>query len=100
MSAVVSSVDAPFPSHHHHHAPISPGTKPPTYLDDDMPGQSIDHDDFFPQGQRRHYLLPELLDVPLDLPYPSLVEVPAAFGEVIDGQLLRRRAVDVIGEGR
>ena len=55
------------------------------YLYDDMPCQSIDNDGFLPQGQRRHYLFSKLLDVPFNLPYSSLMEIPAAFGEVIYG---------------
>lgn len=71
-----------------------------TYLYDDMPRQSIDSDRLVPQCQRRHYLFSELLDVALNLPYPSLMEVAAAFGEMIDWQLLRYRAVDMVGKWR
>lgn len=69
-------------------------------LYDDMPRQSIDSDRLVPQCQRRHYLFSELLDVALNLPYPSLMEVAAAFGEMIDWQLLRCRAVDMVGKWR
>lgn len=69
-----------------------------TYLNNDMPCQSIDDNVVLPQGQRRHDLFPKLLDVALDFPYSSLVEIPAALSEVIDWQLLRCSAVNVIGE--
>lgn len=69
-----------------------------TYLDNDMPCQSIDDNVVLLQGQRRHDLFPQPLDVALNLPYSSLVEIPAAFGEVIDWQLLRCSAVNVIGK--
>lgn len=68
--------------------PSSPYTNPSAYLYDDMPCQSIDKDGFLPQGQRRHYLFSKLLDVPFNLPYSSLMKIPAAFGEVVYGQLL------------
>ena len=68
--------------------PASPRTKVSAYLYNDMPCKSIDDDRVLPQGQRRRYLFPELLDVALNLPYSSLMEIPAAFGEVIDRQLL------------
>ena len=68
--------------------PASPCTKVSAYLYNDMPCKSIDDDGVLPQGQRRHYLFPELLDVALNFPYSSLMEIPAAFGEVIDRQLL------------
>ena len=70
------------------------------YLYDNMPSQSVDNNVVLPQSQRRHYLFPKLIDVPLNLPYSSLVEIAAAFGEVIDRQLLRCGAVNVIGKGR
>ena len=53
-----------------------------------MPCESIDNDGVLPQGQRRYYFFPKLLDVPLNLPYSSLVEISAAFSEVVDWQLL------------
>ena len=53
-----------------------------------MPCQSIDDDVVLPQGQRRHDLFPKLLDVPLNLSDSSLMEIPTAFSEVIDWQLL------------
>ena len=59
-----------------------------THLYDDMSRQSVDNNGFLSQGQRRYYFLSKLLDVPFNLPYSSLVEVTAAFGEVIYWQLL------------
>ena len=53
-----------------------------------MPRQSIDDDGVISQDQDRDYLIPKLLDVALDLPYSSLMKITAAFGEVIDWQLL------------
>lgn len=57
-------------------------------LYNDMPRKSIDNDGVLPQDQRRDYLIPKLLDIALDLPYSGLMEITAAFGEVIDRQLL------------
>lgn len=65
--------------------PSSPCTNLLTYFYDDMPCQSIDNDGLLSQGQRRHYLFSKLLDVPFNLPYSSLMEIPAAFGKVIYG---------------
>lgn len=59
-----------------------------TYLYDDMPRQSVDNNDFLLQAQPRYYLFSQLLDVPFNLPYSSLMEITAAFGEVIYGQFL------------
>ena len=53
-----------------------------------MSSQSIDNDVVFPQSQRGHNLLPKLVDVALNLPYSSLMEVTTAFGEVVNWQLL------------
>ena len=58
------------------------------YLDNDVPCESIDNDVLLPQGQCRHYLFPKLLDVALNLPYSSLMEIAAAFGKVVNWQLL------------
>lgn len=59
-----------------------------TYLYDDMSRQSVDNNNFLLQAQRRYYFFSQLLDVPLNFPYSSLMEIAAAFGEVIYGQLL------------
>lgn len=59
-----------------------------TYLYDDMPCQSINDNGFLLQGQPCHYLFSKLLDVSFNFPYPSLMEIAAAFGEVINWQLL------------
>lgn len=67
--------------------PSSPCRDLSKYLYDDMPRQSINNDGFLPQGKRRHYLFSKLLHVPFNLPYSSLVEIPAPFGEVINGQI-------------
>ena len=53
-----------------------------------MPSQPIDNDSVLFQGQARQYLFSKLLDVPFNLPYSSLMEISAAFGEVINWQLL------------
>lgn len=63
-----------------------------------MFGQLIDHDMLFPQAQRLLEIVPQTCDVPADLPDARLLEVPAALGEVVDGELLGRGAVDVVGE--
>ena len=71
-----------------------------THLYNNMPRQSINNNRLLPQRQRRHQLLSKLLNVPFNLPYSRLVEITAPFGKVVYWQLLRRGAVDVIGEGR
>ena len=71
-----------------------------TYLYNNMPRQSINNNRLLPQRQRRHQLFSKLLNVPFNLPYSRLVQIPAAFGEVVYWQLLRRGAVDVVGKGR
>lgn len=76
-------------------------TKPPladcqTDLDDDVLGQLIDADLLLLQPERLLELLLQLRDIPVDFAQPSQQEVSPPLGELVDGELLRRRAVDMI----
>ena len=70
------------------HAPFGHEQNASRYLYNDVPCESIDDNVLLPQGQCRYYFFPKLLDVPLNLPYSSLMEIAAAFGKVVNWQLL------------
>ena len=70
------------------HAPFVHERNASRYLYNDVPCKSIDSNVLLPQGQCRDYFFPKLLDVPLNLPYSSLMEIAAAFGKVVNWQLL------------
>lgn len=62
-----------------------------------MLGQLIDADLLLLQPERLLEFLLQLGDIPVDFAQPSQQEVAPALGELVNGQLLRRRAVDMIG---
>ena len=49
--------------------------------------------------QRNLEILPQLRNIPLNLLHPRLLQVAAALGEEVDGELGRGRARDAVFEG-
>lgn len=65
-------------------------------LDQDMARQLVNPAFLFLQLHRLHQVPPQRPHVPVDLPQSRLLQIAPPLGELVDRQLLRRRAMDVI----
>lgn len=65
-----------------------------------MPRQRIDPNLGLAQPQGGHQIPAQGLDIALDLADARLLQAAAPLRQLVHGQLLRRRAVDVVRQGR